>query len=334
MIDIFIKSCNRAYYLDRCLQSIYKLVTGEFTIKILDDGTPPQYLARIAQQYPDVQMLRSPLYGAKVAILAGYLQQGQAYQSLGIPTQFWIESIAAGTDYFLLLEDDIWLTQPVDVSAIEATIRRERLAMVRLSWQGNPQLVAGQLHKLDASIEEIKPTIPQWRSLVFTNRFKVRSVGYKLGFFRDIMPYQLPLYVLYAVAAAFFEKHYWLFLWQGAGTRVLEEAQLKKALYWYQQQQSRYAKVLVESAQTSYLTSTTNGYQETRCDMLLINHLLNEAWLGGELDSMQQYPKDFAVAYLAPFLLATPNGQELYHDWLTWTARFKNDYERVGCVVE
>lgn len=32
MIDIFIKSFNRPYYLDRCLYSIFQFVSGEYFI--------------------------------------------------------------------------------------------------------------------------------------------------------------------------------------------------------------------------------------------------------------------------------------------------------------
>ena len=38
MTHIIIKSFNRPYYLDRCLQSIYKFVKGNFKIIVLDDG--------------------------------------------------------------------------------------------------------------------------------------------------------------------------------------------------------------------------------------------------------------------------------------------------------
>ena len=40
MTNIYIKSFNRAYYLDRCLQSIEKYVSGEYSVVDLDDGTP------------------------------------------------------------------------------------------------------------------------------------------------------------------------------------------------------------------------------------------------------------------------------------------------------
>ena len=47
MVNIFIKSFNRPYYLDRCLQSIENFVEGDFWVKVLDDGTPEKYLKKI-----------------------------------------------------------------------------------------------------------------------------------------------------------------------------------------------------------------------------------------------------------------------------------------------
>ncbi|MFV0181058.1 glycosyltransferase [Empedobacter falsenii] len=51
MTTIIIKSFNRPHYLDRCLHSIYLHVKGSFEVKVLDDGTPPLYLEKIATKY-------------------------------------------------------------------------------------------------------------------------------------------------------------------------------------------------------------------------------------------------------------------------------------------
>jgi glycosyltransferase involved in cell wall biosynthesis len=337
-MDILIKSFNRPYYLDRCLRSIYQCVKGTFTIKVLDDGTPPVYLERILELYPEIQILRSPQYTVKADAIEAHIHQGKPYSQTKIPTKFWIEAVESSTDFFLLLEDDIWLTSVVDIDEVQRTMQHEKMALVRLSWQGNKTLVAGGKRVLSEQIEEIQPAISNWRKFVFQNRFKVRSIGYRLGLFQNIMPYQLPMYVLYAVASSFFSKDYWLYLWQGAGERVLEEHQLQKALQWNSMPQghaySRYGKLRQESADTSYLTTTNNGFVEIKCDMMQINYLLNEAWLRSELDAMQGFPADFAVTYLRQFFEHVNNGARLYEDWLTWITRFKHDYRRLGCVVD
>lgn len=337
-MDILIKSFNRPYYLDRCLQSTYQCVTGAFTIKILDDGTPPVYLERIQELYPEVQILRSPQYATKVAAIEAHLHHGQSYSQTKIPTKFWFEAVEASTNFFLLLEDDIWLTSAVDVNEVQKTMQHENMALVRLSWQGNKTLVTGAKQVLSEQIEEITPAISSWRKFIFQNRYKVRSSGYRLGFFRNIMPYQLPMYVLYAVASSFFSKEYWLYLWQGAQERVVEEHQLQKALQWNSMRHgkaySRYGKLRQESAETSYLTTTNNGFKEVKCDMMQINYRLNEAWLHGKLNCMQGLPADFSIIYLAQFFKVSDDSDALYEEWLAWIKRFKHDYRRLGCVVD
>ena len=57
MTDIFIKSFNRAFDLDRCISSIYQNVSGDFRIKVLDDGTPKKYLDKIRKKYPDIPIM-------------------------------------------------------------------------------------------------------------------------------------------------------------------------------------------------------------------------------------------------------------------------------------
>ncbi len=52
VVDIVIKSFTRPYYLERCLYSIYKFAVGDFRVQVLDDGTLPEYLARIKQLFP------------------------------------------------------------------------------------------------------------------------------------------------------------------------------------------------------------------------------------------------------------------------------------------
>ncbi len=337
-MDILIKSFNRPYYLDRCLRSIYEHIAGDFVIKILDDGTPPAYLTRIQQLYPQVKVLHSPQYETKVAAIAANITEGVPYKQKKIPTDFWVKAVADSSDYFLLLEDDIWLTGKVEITAVEQAMRNEHMALLRLSWQGNPALIEGAHKVVDEQVEEIIPQISRWRKFIFTNQLKSRSLGYRLGFFRNIMPYQLPIYVLYAVASAFFSKEYWLHLWQGAGEQVLEEYQLRKALNWYHHphnhMHSRYAKLRTEKAETSYLTSTNNNYTDLKCDMMLINHLLNQAWLKGELNSIEGWPKDFSLPYLMQFLSVIPQAEELKVEWHDWISRFKDDYRKLGCIVD
>ncbi|MBJ6108290.1 hypothetical protein JAO73_04660 [Hymenobacter sp. BT523] len=340
-MDIVIKSFNRPYYLDRCLRSIYRYVTGDFTLRVLDDGTPPEYLDRIRAQYPAVQIFCSPRYPNKVAALRRHVDGGASFDQKVIPFDFWVEQIRACSDIFLLIEDDIWITGPLDLAAFAQQMQAQRLAMVKLSWLGNERLNGGRRVILPSAgaveLEEMVPSIPLSTQTVFLNRFRVRSVLYHarlLRFCKTDMEYQLPLYALYAVASAFFKKEYWLHLWPMGQVQVDEAEQLRRAHSWWRRTGGRFAKTRQELTRTSFITSATNVFAGVRLDPFVLNYLLNEAWLRGDLDAMHDFPQDFAPEYLRPLLEAAANERATYPEWLRWTEEFKGQYRRLGCVVE
>ena len=69
MVNIFIKSFNRPFYLDRCLQSIENFVEGDFCVKVLDDGTPETYLSKIKEKHPKIEIITSENYQNKIAAI-------------------------------------------------------------------------------------------------------------------------------------------------------------------------------------------------------------------------------------------------------------------------
>jgi glycosyltransferase involved in cell wall biosynthesis len=96
-MDILIKSYNRPYYLDRCLQSLYLNCKGyNFTIKVLDDGTPDKYLNKIQKLYPEIIILKSEHHNVK----SRFCEQGTKPENMIIPIDFWISSVSSATDYF------------------------------------------------------------------------------------------------------------------------------------------------------------------------------------------------------------------------------------------
>ena len=109
-MEIFIKSFNRPYYLDRCLQSIENFVEGDFLIKVLDDGTPEKYLQKIKEKYPKVEIITSKNYQNKIAALAENLQSGKEIDGFTIPTNLWYKAAKNASDYFMMIEDDVWFT--------------------------------------------------------------------------------------------------------------------------------------------------------------------------------------------------------------------------------
>lgn len=341
-MDIVIKSFNRPYYLDRCLQSIYQYVTGDFTLRVLDDGTPSEYLNRIQNKFPAVQIVLSPRYQDKVAAIERHVRGGEPFDQKVIPFDFWVEQVRACSDIFLLLEDDIWLTGPVSLAAFAEQMRTNRFAMVKLSWGGNERLIQSKRVEMapvaGVVVEEMVPTLPWTTQGIFLNRFKIRSILYRTGllkkFFKSDFEFQLPLYTLYTVASAFFDKAYWLYLWPAGQTEAKEYEQLHKAYAWWRRTGSRFAKSKQELTQTSFITSATNIFEGVALDPFVLNHVLNEAWLRGDLDAMQNFPKDFSYEYLQPIIESGADKRATYREWLKWTNKFKQQYRSFGCIVD
>jgi hypothetical protein len=336
-MDIVIKSFNRPYYLERCLRSIYQFAQGEFRVRVLDDGTPPEYLARIKALFPAVEVYTSPLYEAKVAALRAHVAGEKTFDQRTIPTGLWIEHVAASSPIFLLLEDDIWLTGPLPLDEIGRDMAANGLDLVKISWLGNEGVITGTRKPVSDQLEEIVPHIPLASDLVVLDRFGVRSALKALHLMRLVrsdFKLQMPVYTLYGVASAFFTKKYWLYLWEGDQTRVDEVKQLQKAGQWYKKHHGRYAKSRVELTKTSFTTSATNMYKGVELDIFAFNHYLNEAWLQGRLDAMQNFPKDFTQSYIGELLNAANDPRVSAGEWDKWIHKFKAQYLSFGCEVE
>jgi glycosyltransferase involved in cell wall biosynthesis len=336
-MDIIIKSFNRPYYLERCLRSIERYVKGTYSIYILDDGTPPEYMQRIQELFPTVTIAYSPLYQQKVAALHRHVSGENTFDERTIPISFWKAQIAQRSDIFLLLEDDIWITESIDLELIEQQMHKQRLASVKLSWLGNPRLIPGQRRFLAANLEQLIPNIPLSTRLVFLNEWRVRSVLYRLKLLRFMKPdfeYQLPLYGIYTVASAFFDKAYWLYLWDDSQTVVNEPLQLMKAMQWLNKHQPKFAKTEHEVTKTSFTTSATNMFKDINLDVFCFNHYLNKAWLNGELDAMCNFPHDIPEEHLQLILEQARDPRTTYPEWLRWVAQFKKQYQSFGCEVE
>lgn len=83
---------------------------------------------------------------------------------------------------------------------------------------------------------------------------------------------------------------------------------------------------------TTFQSSATNSYHSYGFDfdVNLFNHLINEAWLAGDFDALENFPKDFSTEYFETFIKEKINIQE----FKKWTECFKNQYRNLGCEIE
>src|SRR5690554_3170637 len=137
-MDLYIKSFNRAYLLHRTLESIRQNLIGfDGRIILLDDGTPEPLLKELLKMYPNTEIRKSPDYAEKSqAILSN------ATPKRVIPTVFWMEEVMKGTDYFILIEDDTWLSEPVDFHVLRQEVKEMKMDMVKFMWLGNKNLIS------------------------------------------------------------------------------------------------------------------------------------------------------------------------------------------------
>ncbi|HWA33900.1 MAG TPA: hypothetical protein VG737_07210, partial [Cyclobacteriaceae bacterium] len=227
-MDIFIKSFNRPFYLERCLRSVFQFITGNFKVTILDDGTPPVYLAKISALFPDVTIRKSDQYTEKVSALGAHANKSATFSLTRIPTNLWRTAISESSSVFLLLEEDAWLTESIDVDNIETVMKECGLVTVKIGWNGSPLLVEGEKVRLTDSVEQLIPPTPSVPGIIervlLTNTFKIRSVLQRLSLVNSL--FTLPYYSRYTITSAFFDKQYWLWIWENAGDRINEGEQL------------------------------------------------------------------------------------------------------------
>src|SRR5690606_29094238 len=103
MITVLIKSFNRAFYLERCLRSIFKFADNDLTINVLDDGTPEKYLNKIRAQYPQVEILKTKNYNTKSKIIA----ERKEMSGFEMPTDLWKAAVKNSSEFGLVIEDDV-----------------------------------------------------------------------------------------------------------------------------------------------------------------------------------------------------------------------------------
>lgn len=216
-------------------------------------------------------------------------------------------------------------------------IERHKLRVVKIGWSGNERVNQGDKYPISGELEEITPALPcnskLWYKAIALNRFKLRAVLYRLGLITDT--YDLPYYTMYTVAAAFFSRDYWLYLWKDAQQKVNENQQLVNALDWKNRYPAdKFGRTMKEFSKTSYLSSATNNFKDISFDMIVFNRVMNEAWYNGKLDPMENFPLDFNVSYLNSFLAAAADERCTVTGWGQWTVKFKSQYIKMGCHVE
>lgn len=334
-MDILIKSFNRPYYLDRCLFSIQKHAKNAFRrIVVLDDGTPQKYLDKIQEKYPHVEIDKSDLYDKKSSNLT------ESYNG-EIPINFWVELAKKSSDYFLLLEDDFWFTEDLDLEALEKVITKDDLVFLKLFWLGNSKLTSKNVIESRAFYNIIRPKLYTWNPFLYKKIFK--TYGFR---FNDLMKFlgfysikkNLAYYHIYSVAGCVFKKDYFISLWNNNIGKVDEGLQIQNALeYLKSNDKSKIAHSKKEYFQTGFSSAATithKYYEGVSLDMFEVNKYLNEAWFNNIFDVTSSLPKDILETEITQILNNADVTGNLTSEWKKWKEKFKNQYKRLGCKTE
>lgn len=334
-MDLIIKSYNRPYYLDRCLFSIQKFLTGfSGTITVIDDGTPGRYLQKIQQKYPHVKIRKTAYFSQKVAASTA----GKEPNTNAIPAMDWVKTIQEASDYFMLLEDDMWFTQPLHCPELENELLKEQPIMLKLFWLGNPVLISGVTQRQNKIVLTYKPKLTTtnlfaYKLLFKTDRFKIRKVFSFLGWYS--FQKEIAYYSLYSVAGAVFKKEYYLALWDNHGEEVNEGHQLCNAIRYFNQNAPLvYARTKHEVIRTGFSSSATTKLQVSDFSMPSLNAVLNQAWFEEQLISTEDLQHDMAAQLIEPILLKEPNGTVMVEKWQHWVTAFKKQFSSFGCQTE
>lgn len=337
---ILIKSFNRAFYLDRCLTSIFKYAEGNFIIKIVDDGTSEKLLKKIKAKHPSVEIILSENYQLKSQLIL----DKKEVDGFTIPVKEWKKVVNSSEKYTLIIEDDVWFTNPINFDEIIQTMDAESIDLVKLGWQGaekyNFNFIQKHItQKLVAQYPNKKLFLANAKimNIVLENQFKLKSILCRLNLFNNYT--QLEYYELFSILMGLYNKDYWNYLWKDIDVRVSERKQMVSAIEWRLKNIKKINSICrtdKEYLKTTYSSTATNSYRKykTKININQVNFILNELWLSDKLDSENNMPKDFDLRYLTDLVNVNYPNQINIEIWSQWIKEFKEACQKYGAKVD
>jgi hypothetical protein len=321
-VDILIRSMARPAQLDRCLLSIARFASGVGRVVVMDDGTPSHFLNRIHAKHPSIILRRSDHSERKADAFLRFGKTRTLPNLEPLPISLWRDAGMEAGDYLLLLEDDNWLAQPVDLSFLRTEMAERSVCLLRMMRLGHPELLRGtqdgstfyRIVSRDAIDRRILGYLEHLELLRRFQNLKTYSS------FEPVRPYRF-----YASSCSLYEKEFYLSLWQKSQTSSKESTQLELAIKWLRQNPTKLTATTVDDwIRTSFATTATprsSGSLTT-----LVNHLISIAWYSNKL-SEANFDSDIDVRDV---LVASEGGSRLAKDWEIWSESFRSHYRSLG----
>jgi hypothetical protein len=237
------------------------------------------YLDKIEEKYPNVIIKKSEFYEEKVR----FTTEGKRPEKYNIPINFWVDSAKNASENFILIEDDTWFIDSVNLDEVDAEITQNNVALTKLYWIGNERI---NQSKKEISLENIVlltpklfTRIPSMYYFVFYkfDRFKIRKTLRFLKINTDEK--QLSYRTIYAVAGVIFNKNYFVKLWDNHQNNVDEGLQIYNAVKVLNKEKDtiKFARYHHEILRTGFMSAATNQHKESyvgNVDMFTFNKLI------------------------------------------------------------
>jgi hypothetical protein len=293
MCNVYIKSFNRPFYLDRCIRSIRFNVRNYQKIIVLDDGTETKYIARLKDLHPEVEFRTSGADDGKMALLR-QLEFKKIDSRYPSATAFWVSEVVKDpSKYVLIMEDDAWFSRKVDLKAIIASLDLNHGVICKL-WWGTAEHVLSKRHHLGG--------------------------GSALDYF-DPKPITMStVELIWIVAFALFNKDYWLHCVRKAKRLGDENSQLLAAISYSDRfPNGTFCRSVERSVYQGWVIPgrSTPEYYDKGLKQHKYMDALNEEWHSGNLRPSEGFPFDFPDIRISGILEKhlTQAEVQVWHEW-------------------
>ena len=295
MINVYIKSFARPFYLDRCIRSIKFNLRDYDRIIVLDDGTVSTEMDRIAALHPEVEIRSSGADDGKFKLLKEqkFAEIARLYPSA---PKFWYEEIYKDPyDYTIVIEDDAWFVRHIDLPVLLEDLQATNTAMCKFWWS---------THQYNVVSRHAAPRGPE------------------LEFYAQLGTMAEVSRTLWIVAFALFKREYWLHVVSHAQRLGDERSQAVAAVeYASNHPDARFCKTAQRCIHQGWAVParSTPEYYGKKLMQHRIMEALNGAWMSGELSPTEAYPYDFSGDCIIQHLRARLSDDDV-QAWSHWHA--------------
>jgi hypothetical protein len=285
-------------------------------IIVLDDGTEQKYIDKIKEVHPDVKILFSSSANYKYKYIMENLNQWFVDRPNELdPAIFWSKSIQehAGK-YFLLLEDDFWISEPIDLKVYKPALEKNDVVFFRLM---NQDFIMDKLD-FQVSLDNM------FDFLIYSSQIRQLSDVWKI----------------YLVAGNVYRKDYYLYTLAGAPHFCEENYMLQRVISFVQEnaknnQRVRFATLDKKIVYQGWTSSAIGRRDEIEkgFNVFQCNKALNECWYNDELDSMYNYPKDFPNQYILTMFHKFGLEAKQIELWQWWKQKWITAYKNLGINI-